>query len=154
MPAPAHYAVCDDLIAGGYPDTPEAVEALEREGVTLFVDLTHPSDPLDDYGHLLRGSRRVAYPIPDMGTPTAGYVMRILDDIDGARAQGGTVYVHCWGGVGRTGTVIGCWLVRHQLDEGDPIARLAELRAAVAGERPSPETPAQVALVRGWRRGW
>jgi hypothetical protein len=76
-----------------------------------------------------------------MGTPTVGYVMRILDDIDEARARGGTAYVHCWGGVGRTGTVIGCWLMRHALDGGDPIARIAVLRAAVAGERPSPETP-------------
>jgi len=154
MPTPAHYAVSDGLLAGAYPGAPEAVEALEREGVTLFVDLTHPSDPLDDYTHLLRGSRRLAHPIPDMGTPTAGYVMRILDDIDEARAHGGTAYVHCWGGVGRTGTVIGCWLVRHGLDAGDPIARIAALRAAIAGERPSPETSGQVALVRGWRRGW
>ena len=154
MPTPAHYAVSSGLLAGAYPGTPEAVEALEREGVTVFVDLSHPSDPLDDYGHLLRCSRRIAHPIPDMGTPAEGYVMRILDDIDEARANGGTAYVHCWGGVGRTGTVIGCWLVRHGLDDGDPIARIAVLRAAIAGARPSPETPGQVALVRGWRRAW
>jgi hypothetical protein len=154
MPLPAHYAVGDDLLAGAYPGSPEAVVALERRGVTLFVDLTHPSDPLDPYERLLDRSHRVAHPIPDMGTPTAGLVMRILDDIDAARADGGTVYVHCWGGVGRTGTVIGCWLVRHGLDEGDPIARIAQLRAGLTGTRPSPETAGQAALVRGWRRGW
>jgi len=151
---PPSYAVSDGLLAGAYPGTADAVTALERDGITVFVDLTHPSDPLDDYGHLLHGARRLAHPIPDMGTPTAGHVMQILDDIDAARAQGGTAYVHCWGGVGRTGTVIGCWLMRHGLDAGDPIARIAELRAEIAGERPSPETPGQVALVRGWRRGW
>ena len=154
MPMPASYVVSDNLLAGAYPGTADAVTALERDGITVFVDLTHPSDPLDDYGHLLHGARRLAHPIPDMGTPTAGHVMQILDDIDAARAQGGTAYVHCWGGVGRTGTVIGCWLMRHELDAGDPIARIAELRAEIAGERPSPETPGQVALVRGWRRGW
>ena len=154
MPTPGHYAVSKGLLAGAYPGTDDRVAALEREGVTVFVDLTHPSDPLDDYGHLLDGSRRLAHPIPDMGTPTAGHMMRILDDIDAARAEGDTVYVHCWGGVGRTGTVIGCWLVRHQLDEGDAIARIAELRAAIATERPSPETAAQAALVHEWRRGW
>jgi predicted protein tyrosine phosphatase len=153
MPMPARYAVSDGLLAGGYPGTTEAVSALERDGVTVFVDLTHPSDPLDDYGHLLRGGRRLAHPIPDMGTPTAGHVIGILDDIDAAQGQGETVYVHCWGGVGRTGTVIGCWLVRHGLDEGDAIARIAELRAEISGVRASPETPGQVALVRGWRRG-
>jgi hypothetical protein len=50
--------------------------------------------------------------------------------------------------------VIGCWLMRHGLDNGDPIARIAELRAEIAGDRPSPETPGQAALVRSWRRGW
>ena len=33
--------------------------------------------------------------------------------IDEAMSAGKAVYVHCWGGVGRTGTVVGCWLVRH-----------------------------------------
>ncbi len=153
MQTPMHYVVGDGLLAGACPATPEAVTALERRGVTLFVDLTHPSDPLEHYGHLLRSSRRVAHPIQDTGTPTAGHVIRILDDIDEARAGGGTAFVHCWGGVGRTGTVIGCWLVRHGLGEGDPIARITELRREIAGDRPSPETPAQVALIQGWRRG-
>ncbi len=154
MATPAVYTVSNGLRAGGYPAAREAVEALERTGVTLFVDLTHPSDPLPDYGPWLGAASRIAHPIADMGTPTAGHMMRILDDIDAARGEGGVVYVHCWGGVGRTGTVIGCWLMRHGLDEGDPIARIAELRAGIAGDRSSPETPAQANLVRGWRRGW
>ena len=154
MPVLTGYAVSEALRAGGYPGTPDAVAALERDGVTLFVDLTHPSDPLPDYGPWLHDAHRLAHPIPDMGTPTAGYMMWILDDIDAAQAAGGTAYVHCWGGVGRTGTVVGCWLMRHGLDDGDPIERIAELRAAIAGDRPSPETPEQTELVRSWRRGW
>ena len=52
--------------------------------------------------------------IVDMDVPrsqqqTAG----ILDAIDKALEDGKNVYVHCWGGIGRTGTVVGCWLVRH-----------------------------------------
>lgn len=153
MSLPAHYAVAERLIAGAHPGTAEGVRALERRGVTVFVDLTHPSDPLDGYARFLDGSRRIARPIPDMGTPTAGHVMQILDDIDAVRADGGTVYVHCWGGVGRTGTVIGCWLVRHGLDECDAIARVAKLRRGLPGRRPSPETDGQAALVRGWKQG-
>lgn len=147
------YTVADGLVVGSYPGSQAAVESLERAGVTHFVDLTHPSDPLDAYEPFLGAARRVADPIPDMGTPTEGQVIRILDAVDEARANGGTVYVHCWGGVGRTGTVVGCWLVRHGLDRGDPVATIAGLRADVPGARPSPETSAQVALVRGWRHG-
>jgi protein-tyrosine phosphatase len=79
---------------------------------------------------------------------------RILDDIDGEIDGGATVYVHCWGGVGRTGTVVGCWLMRHGLDDGDPIRRIAELRrAASAAPAPSPQTSAQRAMVGAWKRG-
>ena len=81
-------------------------------------------------------------------------MMAILDDIDETRTASETVYVHCWGGVGRTGTVIGCWLVRHGLDEGDPIDRIAFLRQALPNARRSPETDAQISLVRAWRAGW
>jgi predicted protein tyrosine phosphatase len=149
----AHYRVADRLLAGAYPGTQAAVDALERSGVSVFVDLTHPSDPLDGYERHLVHARRVADPIPDMGTPSDGQVIRILDAVDEARAAGDTAYVHCWGGVGRTGTVVGCWLVRHGLDRGDPIVAIAALRAGIPEARPSPETGAQAALVRGWRHG-
>lgn len=153
MSGPAHYTVADRLLAGAYPGSRSAVESLENAGITLFVDLTHPSDPLDAYEPFLVGARRVSDPIPDMGTPTEGQVIRILDAVDEARADGAGVYVHCWGGVGRTGTVVGCWLVRHGLDRGDPVATIASLRAELRGARPSPETTTQVALVHSWRQG-
>ena len=35
----------------------------------------------------------------------------ILGALDTALKAGEIVYVHCWGGVGRTGTVVGCHLV-------------------------------------------
>ena len=89
-----------------------------------------------------------------MGTTTVPHMTRILDEVDSAIEDGGTVYVHCWGGIGRTGTVVGCWLMRHGLDAGDPIRRIAELRrdvwdAFVA----SPQTAAQRAMVSGWKQG-
>ena len=47
--------------------------------------------------------------VPRSQQQTAG----ILDAIDKALEDGKNVYVHCWGGIGRDGTVVGCWLVRH-----------------------------------------
>lgn len=34
--------------------------------------------------------------------------IRILDAIDARLEAGKSVYVHCWGGIGRTDTVAGC----------------------------------------------
>src|SRR3712207_6971239 len=44
-------------------------------------------------------------------------------------AEGGLPYVHCWGGIGRTGTVVGCYLVEHGMDGEQAIAAIAEWRA-------------------------
>ena len=147
MPMPAHYAVTEGLIAGAYPGTPRPSRASSAAASRCSsTSPTHPTRSMAT-SHLLDGARRIAHPIPDMGTPTAGHVIQILDDIDTVRADGGTVYVHCWGGIGRTGTVIGCRLVRHGLDGGDAIARIAELRreipaAPVAGDsRPGRARP-------------
>jgi len=161
LPIPDSYVVADGLLAGEYPGSDDPAEAVRRlrafheRGVTLYVDLTHPGDPLEPYERLLAPpARRSGQPIVDMGVPTIPHMTRILDEVDGALAHGGSVYVHCWGGKGRTGTVVGCWLVRHGLDGGDAVARIAELRRTVsdAASR-SPETAAQRAMVEAWKRG-
>ena len=159
--AHSSYRVAGRLLAGPYPGSHDPAAAargmrsLADQGVTRFVDLTHPTDGLEPYEALLAAdARRLAHPIVDLGTTTVAHMTRILDDVDGALAEGRTCYVHCWGGVGRTGTVIGCWLVRHGLDDGDAIARIAALRREVErADRVSPETSAQRAMVTAWTPG-
>ena len=58
--------------------------------------------------------------------------------------------MHCYGGIGRTGTVVGCWLIEQGAAGDDPIATIAELRANIRFRRPSPETREQIAFVRDW----
>jgi protein-tyrosine phosphatase len=75
----------------------------------------------------------------------------ILDTMD-ATLEREVVYLHCWGGSGRTGTVIGCWLVRHGMDCDQALATIAALRRETAyGDRPSPESDEQRDMVRAWR---
>lgn len=161
VPIRSSYWADDGLLAGEYPgawDTAEAERRLRsfaEHEVALFVDLTHPADGLEPYDRLLvPPARRLAHAIVDMGTTTIPHMTRILDDIDATLVEEGTVYVHCWGGIGRTGTVVGCWLMRHGLDGGDPIRRIAELRRGVEDAwMSSPQTDAQRAMVTGWKRG-
>ncbi len=113
------------LIAGHYPgsfDPGEArtkLKSLVGFGVDYFVDVTSPDDRLTPYEEMLReeaGERGIEYrsfPIPDMGITDPETMNRILGELDAAAEAGHTTYVHCWGGVGRTGTVVGCYLVRH-----------------------------------------
>ena len=154
--------VAPGVLAGEYPGDPSAalarqkVDLLVDAGIRTLVDLTTPADPLPRYDELvvavaaarevdLRYERR---PIPDFGVvDDAGYD-EIVALITASRRRGG-VYVHCWGGMGRTGTVVGCLLLHDGEDGGDVVARLAALRAGTRkADRPCPESDAQLAVLR------
>jgi hypothetical protein len=140
------------LLAGPYPGSLLDVAALSRLA-TLVVDLTEEGE-LEPYSELLEGVEWVRSPIRDFSAPSEEVMIRILDAIDAALARDERVYVHCRGGRGRTGTVLGCHLVRHGLTPETALARITELRRQLPDALdPSPETAAQVALVRGWRPG-
>ena len=82
-------------------------------------------------------------------------MIQILDSTDQSLAEGLPVYVHRWGGVGRTGTVVGCYLIRHgiatQIEVLDRIAALR--RKEFTAYRQSPETLEQRRMVQNWRVG-
>ena len=149
------------LLAGEYPL--EHLQALLAAGVTAFIDLTRPGESsrrgdLQPYheqlSELANGTaRHLPFPIPDMRVPAEAQTAEILDAIDAELATGGTVYVHCRAGVGRTGTIIGCWLARHG-EQGDAaLTRLATLWQGTALSTHFPRTPEndlQHEYVRDW----
>jgi hypothetical protein len=157
----AHWFWADPgrVIAGKYPgawnDEAAATTRLAEilaEGVSLFVDLTEDGE-LDPYAHLLGGrAGHVRHPIRDMSTTGTGRMAAILDEIDAELGRGGLPYVHCWGGCGRTGTVIGAWWVRHGLDGEEAVERYRRLSRAIQWQD-CPQTGAQRAVIRGWQPG-
>jgi hypothetical protein len=156
------YWVTGTLAAGRYPgskDTRTAaghIARFEQSGVTRFVDLTDEDDRLQPYAHLLQAAQRRECPIVDMGVPTVEEMLGTLDVIDAAIAEGEVVYVHCWGGIGRTGTVVGCWLVRHGSRPDDAIGLIRERRIDLPVFRrypDSPQTAAQARFVHAWEPG-
>lgn len=154
------------LWAGEYPGSKDEAAAREKirklleAGITLFLDLTDEYDHLEPYRELLSevasaGGRTVehkAMPIRDYDVPTAKEMVRILDVIDAAIEAGEVVYVHCWGGIGRTGTVVGCYLVRHGRTPKEAIEEIARLRKGTPdGHRPAPQSRAQHEMVHRWQ---
>jgi hypothetical protein len=158
------------LLAGEYPGMPETEAARYKlgqflaAGVNTFLDLTEVGEHgLKPYAHLLQEEavklgRNVEHrrmPIPDMGTPGVTTMVRIIDAIESAQAAGQIVYVHCFGGLGRTGTVVGCYLVRQGLSGANALLEIARLRQGTPdGWKHSPETPAQRQMVENWPIGW
>lgn len=169
VPFPNSYWVLPDrLLAGEYPGDHEPGRARRRllnmlqSGVEVFFDLTHPMDGLEPYHAIVSQEAQdlglmvdiQSFPIEDFGVPPPLEMKAILDKIDEAVAGGKKVYVHCWGGIGRTGTVVGCYLVRHGLDGEGALKKLAELRKSTPKYwREAPESDEQKHMVREWRTG-
>lgn len=167
---PQHYAIEAGKIYGGeYPGDKDPkiarlkLRSLITLGIRTFVDLTHPKDPLISYENLLAELateadsplRRISLPIIDMGIPEdANSMHTILRQIRDSRSQAPAVYVHCWGGIGRTGTVVGCWLRECGHDPESALAEVQHLYAShmakVLRHPESPQTPAQKQYVREW----
>lgn len=126
-PIPNSYWATPLLLACEYPWTPKnphkpKLDALLRAGVRTFIDLTECGE-LIPYNSIL--SQRCAllgvetseieyhrFAIRDRCLPeSVNHMYRVLDTLRDNEARGRICAVHCRGGIGRTGMVIGCWLV-------------------------------------------
>lgn len=170
---PNSYWATPLLLACEYPgDLTDAkatvkLDALLAAGIRDFYDLTEPGE-LRPYESLLQQRaahlglepeqvRYRRFPVRDMDVPSAERLAEVLDALADSAAAGRRAAVHCWGGIGRTGVVVGCHL-QHALGlSGEEalahIAREWQTVAKVHREPTSPQTPAQFALVRQYRAG-
>lgn len=155
------------VLAGEYPGSANDDEArrkiaqLLRAGVTWFLDLTEEHDTIElkPYAKFLptetsASGHRVEHQrmhIRDGYAPSIKKMKAILDAIDAATSDGHVVYFHCWGGVGRTGTVAGCYMVRHGRTPWEALDAIKRLReGSVTAHRASPERGAQTEIVLNW----
>jgi protein-tyrosine phosphatase len=154
--SPGHF------LAGEYPAARRAgspsprLAALLEAGITRFIDLTRPGE-LPDYADALRDESYRFHPvvhsrssIGDFGLPTFRQMKNLLDEIDQSLAAGEKIYLHCQAGIGRTGTVVGCYLVRHGLTGRAALQRLNDLRHRLPFPFLSPETEDQRQFVLHW----
>ena len=163
----SYWVIPGRFAAGAYPDPDprkDKVGKLLDAGINLFVNLTqdYPGGTDSHMNHYdFRAAERhatvVRCAIADNDVTSKDRMPAILDVIDHHLRDGCNVYVHCWGGSGRTGTVVGCWLRRHgYTGSRDVIGLLRRLRREgdrKGGHKPTPQTPAQHRMVREWSYG-
>lgn len=155
------------LLAGEYPGAADEAQAATKLAqflacdIDFFIDLTEQGE-LSTYASQLQAiaiqhGKNVVhrrFSIPDESIPASAAQMHdILRCLRQALTEGHVVYVHCYGGIGRTGTVIGCYL-REEL--GNTEAALKEL--ALLWQQmekktrwpTTPETREQLDWIKGW----
>jgi hypothetical protein len=163
----SYWVLSGRLAAGEYPGdwSPGVARSKLRQllmnGIQVFIDLTEQGE-LKPYDQILEQEAaaiggQVEYhrmPIRDLSVPSPEGMRQIQRTITAALAADGGVYVHCWGGVGRTGTVVGCYLVGTGMSGQAALQRLSLLWQGVekhARVPRTPETPEQKLFVLSWK---
>jgi hypothetical protein len=161
LPLPnTYWVVPGRFLAGEYPgagtwaETRERLARLRDVGINYFLDLTEV-DELPAYQHLLPATTKyLRQAIPDTQVPgDVAFMQEIQARVRAALLFHRSIYVHCRAGIGRTGTVVGCYLVEQGLAGNPALVRLNELwqQSARSTSWPTvPQTSSQATYIKRW----
>ncbi|KAI0916505.1 hypothetical protein AcV5_002980 [Taiwanofungus camphoratus] len=179
-PLPNSYWATPYLVACEFPycpltptqmahkQTKQKLDALLLAGVRTFIDLTEPHELFPYSPHLAARCALLGieageveyhnFPIRDRSVPASVEVVReIMAVLRDNERRARVSAVHCRGGIGRTGLVVGCWLVESGIarDGADALRLIAEEWKTVEKCKRfpcSPETGPQFEFVRNFKR--
>ena len=135
-------------LCGKHAIAPDVDAALTKCGGTTVVCLVEEREVAGHWPHYAewlhahRGEDAVWFPIHDLNAPTLERTGPLLDDLLARLDRGEHLLMHCAAGIGRTGTIAACILVR----QGMTVQAALEL---VRTSRPGagPEVGPQLDLV-------
>ena len=134
MPINFSWVVEGRLAASGQPGAgsyfggslAQDLEILRSQGVGWIVSLTE--QPLAGDITSVSDLKFVHLPVADMTPPGQDTIDQFLETVDQAQTQGWATLVHCRAGLGRTGTLLACYLARGGLTGDEAIWQVRQMR--------------------------
>lgn len=108
-----------NLAGSGYPTTQAELDWAKEQGVGAVVTMTE--DALS--GDWIRGIEYLHVPTPDLTAPSLDHLDEAVEFIHEQIQNGRPVMVHCAAGLGRAGTVLACYFVKHGGDTAEEAIR-------------------------------
>ena len=160
-PVEGSYPVSRNVFAGEHPlfdiykrSARGNIPALLRFGITIFLDLTQSYEAPAYESFLPSGVKRISFPIRNCDVPASvdsviGLFRRVEQLLqEHPRAK---LYIHCHGGVGRTGTIVACYYIYFEhLSFEEALDKMRQQYALSPRSKimNAPETKRQIEFIR------
>jgi atypical dual specificity phosphatase len=119
------WLINDKLAGSGMPTSPSEIGWVLKQGVKSIITMTE--DPLPQ--SWTRDVKYLHVPTEDLSAPDMEKIDQAVDFIHMQIQNNEPVMVHCAAGIGRTGTILACYLIKHhKLSVTDAIEKVRKER--------------------------
>jgi len=127
-----NWVIPKQLAGSRYPD-PNDLPEIYQQGIRAIVSLEEYENP----GLIVRtGFDHLHLPIPDFTAPSIPQLKRMIGFISSMIDKYKPVLVHCYAGIGRTGTVLAAYLIH---TGSDVESALNKIRTRIPGAVQTPD---------------
>jgi len=113
------------ILAGSIPQLPEDLAVLKAQGIQVILSLTRRD--IETYPNMIQAAYEfghISFPIPDGGIADDAVMLNAAQVLHESMQRRLPIYVHCRGGIGRTGMILLAYYVLHR---GLSLAQAKEL---------------------------